>query len=177
MNWISVREKLPPTHRHVIVYRPDFDEPYDKVLGEVRSESTREWVDCKEGKPLKGVTHWMPLPKTPRFPPSMWDAHQQADDLMSKGHHYDSMDNDHEKGMKFMCAGWVLQYRLEQIPFRLLDDIPGHLAEMARKKCTNTPACHESNKQPKDYCAKCWARRKARIALEELHLDHLIKED
>ncbi len=54
--WISVKDRLPSTIGHYIAYSPG-------MITWVFFSSNKKW--CFDNTFLKGVTHWMPLPKPP----------------------------------------------------------------------------------------------------------------
>lgn len=62
MNWISVKDKLPPYGQQVIVCRP-----YGKDCLKVE-QGCRDLGDWWRvyGTRTKRVTHWMPLPEPPK---------------------------------------------------------------------------------------------------------------
>ena len=62
MNWISVKDKLPPYGQSVIVCRP-YREDQLKV-----EQGCRDLIDwwLVYGTRTKRVIHWMPLPEPPK---------------------------------------------------------------------------------------------------------------
>ena len=70
--WISVKDKLPPYNRDVLVYRPNMAmkilvDNYVGYYGEDDDEWHEGWVKYGEdihNNPL--ITHWMPLPQSPK---------------------------------------------------------------------------------------------------------------
>lgn len=62
MNWISVKDDLPPYGQPVIVCRP-YSKDCLKVEQGYRDLGDWWWV---YGTLTKRVTHWMPLPKPPK---------------------------------------------------------------------------------------------------------------
>ncbi len=59
--WISVKDKLPEKHKEVLTFRPEPDEIIISYLS---------WM--LDGQPIwqdevSNYTHWMPLPKPPKF--------------------------------------------------------------------------------------------------------------
>ena len=67
--WISVKDELPQIFVDVLVH-PQHDTPYSsKITAELDSDGF--WVvQCEDShycydEIIKGVTHWMPLPKPP----------------------------------------------------------------------------------------------------------------
>ena len=70
--WISVKDKLPPYNRNVLVYRPNMAmkilvDNYYGYYGEDDAEWHEGWA--KYGKDIHNnplITHWMPLPQPPK---------------------------------------------------------------------------------------------------------------
>lgn len=65
MKWISVKDKLPEKHP---LYKGEWSEHDVLILTEFHYKIGRtkndKWIDM-ENKPIKNVTHWMPLPAPP----------------------------------------------------------------------------------------------------------------
>ena len=64
MKWISVEDELPKPFEYVLLFNKDWNKVrlgWNHIHG--------QWFDCenytKIGDISNGVTHWMPLPKTP----------------------------------------------------------------------------------------------------------------
>ena len=70
--WISVKDKLPPYNRDVLVYRPNMAikflvDNYEGYYGEDDDEWYEGWSKYGNdihGKPI--ITHWAYLPKPPK---------------------------------------------------------------------------------------------------------------
>ena len=70
--WISVKDKLPPYNRDVLVYRPNMAmkilvDTYDGYYGDDDDEWYEGWA--RYGKDTNGnpvVTHWAYLPQPPK---------------------------------------------------------------------------------------------------------------
>ena len=70
--WISVKDKLPPYNRDVLVYRPNMAikflvDNYEGYYGEDDDEWHEGWV--RYGKDVHGnqvITHWSYLPQPPK---------------------------------------------------------------------------------------------------------------
>lgn len=70
--WISVKDKLPPYNRDVLVYRPNMAmkilvDTYDGYYGDDDDEWYEGWA--KYGKDIHGkpvITHWAYLPQPPK---------------------------------------------------------------------------------------------------------------
>ena len=70
--WISVKDKLPPYNRDVLVYRPNMAmkflvDNYEGYYGEDDDEWHEGWV--RYGKDVHGnqvITHWSYLPHPPK---------------------------------------------------------------------------------------------------------------
>ena len=70
--WISVKDKLPPYNRDVLVYRPNMAmkilvDTYDGYYGDDDDEWYEGWAlygGDTHGNPV--ITHWMPLPHPPK---------------------------------------------------------------------------------------------------------------
>ena len=70
--WISVKDKLPPYNRNVLVYRPNMAmkilvDTYDGYYGDDDDEWYEGWAlygGDTHGNPV--ITHWMPLPHPPK---------------------------------------------------------------------------------------------------------------
>ena len=70
--WISVKDKLPPYNRNVLVYRPNMAmkilvDTYDGYYGDDDDEWYEGWAlygGDTHGNPV--ITHWMPLPQPPK---------------------------------------------------------------------------------------------------------------
>ena len=70
--WISVKDKLPPYNRDVLVYRPNMAmkflvDNYEGYYGEDDDEWYEGWA--KYGKDIHGkpiITHWAYLPQPPK---------------------------------------------------------------------------------------------------------------
>ena len=70
--WISVKDKLPPYNRNVLVYRPNMAmkilvDTYDGYYGDDDDEWYEGWAlygGDTHGNPV--ITHWMPLPEPPK---------------------------------------------------------------------------------------------------------------
>ena len=70
--WISVKDKLPPYNRDVLVYRPNMSmkilvDTYDGYYGEDDEEWHEGWAlygEDTNGNPV--ITHWAYLPQPPK---------------------------------------------------------------------------------------------------------------
>ena len=70
--WISVKDKLPPYNRNVLVYRPNMAmkilvDTYDGYYGDDDDEWYEGWAlygGDTHGNPV--ITHWMPLTQPPK---------------------------------------------------------------------------------------------------------------
>ena len=70
--WISVKDKLPPYNRDVLVYRPNMAmkfvvDTYDEYYGDDDDEWYEGWA--RYGKDIHGkpiITHWAYLPQPPK---------------------------------------------------------------------------------------------------------------
>ena len=70
--WISVKDKLPPYNRDVLVYRPNMAmkilvDNYEGYYGEDDDEWNEGWAKYGNdihGKPI--ITHWAYLPQPPK---------------------------------------------------------------------------------------------------------------
>ena len=70
--WISVKDKLPPYNRDVLVYRPNMAmkilvDAYDGYYGEDDEEWHEGWAlygEDTNGNPV--ITHWAYLPQPPK---------------------------------------------------------------------------------------------------------------
>ena len=70
--WISVKDKLPPYNRDVLVYRPNMAmkfvvDTYDGYYGDDDDEWYEGWAfygNDTHGNPV--ITHWAYLPKPPK---------------------------------------------------------------------------------------------------------------
>ena len=70
--WISVKDKLPPYNRDVLVYRPNMAmkilvDTYDGYYGEDDEEWHEGWAlygEDTNGNPV--ITHWAYLPQPPK---------------------------------------------------------------------------------------------------------------
>ena len=70
--WISVKDKLPPYNRDVLVYRPNMAmkfvvDTYDGYYGDDDDEWYEGWA--RYGKDIHGkpiITHWAYLPQLPK---------------------------------------------------------------------------------------------------------------
>ena len=63
MEWISVKDKLPPNDTEILTYQPDMK--YVSSFSAAWFDGEDFWYDGN-GSPERGITHWMPLPEAPK---------------------------------------------------------------------------------------------------------------
>lgn len=72
VEWIDVNDELPPLDQWVIVYgdhecgQEDFCVGVGKWMESIKIWSTADWDGCGGYDWYKAVTHWMPLPDSPK---------------------------------------------------------------------------------------------------------------
>jgi len=66
MEWISVKERLPESKQHVLVYDGDIHITKFIQTTDKRYKVRHGYFDTSDGDYLEIVTHWMPLPALPK---------------------------------------------------------------------------------------------------------------
>ena len=71
--WISVKDRLPETEGHYLVFYGDSGflslgvcDEKDCVYVAYLSQKHRAWWDVEFNKETQNITHWMPLPEAPK---------------------------------------------------------------------------------------------------------------
>jgi hypothetical protein len=60
--WISVKDRVPPIGKAVLTYFPEAK--YCTCFNAAWYDGEDFWFDM-DGSPVRGITHWMPLPEPP----------------------------------------------------------------------------------------------------------------
>lgn len=77
MEWISIKDKLPPLDKEILCYGDIFVDYYNKKPAIKLCYAQRKSIDsdeiiwvyettCCGDKYLDNITHWMPLPSSPK---------------------------------------------------------------------------------------------------------------
>jgi hypothetical protein len=67
--WINVDDFLPPFHKRVLLYMPDVENTYPINVGYLETDGNFYYNEIPENidaLEIELVTHWMPLPPTPK---------------------------------------------------------------------------------------------------------------